>query len=162
MKNFVKFGIYGSLAIVVLAYLFVTLHWSGGATLMITGSITHVFFYVLNIYLEPSNKQNYVALGAFVGLFLFSYFQIAPGILSALLFVSYVGCHLLPINNMAITTNKYLRSIALIGLSASVIGILFKVLHWPRADFIFLISMVLVAMFIGVLGLSRNNVHAAQ
>ncbi len=162
MKKFLITTIYSSLAITVFGYLFNLMHWTNGRELMFGGFWLHVASYLAYSLLVKDKDERivYPFLFLIVGLVLAqinALESIGKVGFSIALLVAYIAFHLFTKNYLSeIKEPKLLRPIKWVCLGMFVVGVLFKIMHWPYADVLLIVGLSTLGFILILSGIAKN------
>lgn len=158
MKKFLTTFIYSSLAIVSLGYLFRLMHWTNATEMLQIGFWLHIASYIGYSFVVTTKDNRLIyPLIVLVLLFIIQMFDIEMGYNASLigffvLFIFYVGFHLITPNYLAYSDKKLVRILGMVFLGFFIVASIFKIMHLQGADMILLISVTGIAFLLMVQG----------
>jgi len=158
MKKFLTTFIYSTLAILAVGYLSRTMHWEGSETMLWGGFWLHIASYIgYSFVVRIKDNRMIYPLIILVLIFLLRFFSIEVSYNTSLIgffviFLAYVGFHMLTPNYLAYGENKLVKIVNIILLSFFVIAGIFKVMHVQGADMILELSVGGIAFMLMIQG----------
>ena len=159
MKKILTTLIFASLAVVLATYAFVTLRWDGFEGLAIGSTWLHIGAYLAYSLLVPDKDHRIVyPMAVILILVLLNTFNVEfmGPITTILLLVTYVGFHLVVSTYMGKSQLKFIPVGGILSLSAMVVGVLFKIMHWPGAVNLVVLGTAVSALLLLLAGVSKN------
>ena len=158
MKKFLTTFIYSTLAILALGYLFRTMHWEAAQKMLWGGFWLHIASYIgYSFVVRIKDNRMIYPLIILVLIFILRFFNIEMSynvslISFCVIFLAYIGFHLLTPNYLAYGEHKPIKIASIILLSFFFIAGVFKVMHLQGADVILITSVGGIAFLLMIQG----------
>ncbi|MEY2925485.1 MAG: hypothetical protein RLZZ337_2035 [Bacteroidota bacterium] len=158
MKKFLTTFIYTSLAILSLGYLFRLMHWTNADVMLQAGFWMHIASYIgYSFVVTIKDNRLIYPLGVLVLLFVIQMFNIEIGYQTSfvgffVLFIVYIGFHLITPNYLVAGDPKPIRIAGIIALITFAIASIFKIMHWAGADMLLISSVSTIAFVLMLQG----------
>ena len=156
------FLIYITFSLVMLGYVFTTLHWTGGKSILALGLFFHIMAYATYFFGDKANR-NKTFMWAMLWLLVFMIVPYLPGLSDTIrmllshipltVYLYYLLLHTRFLGSLEGRTKSVLKVLSVISVGLFIVALLLKVMHLQGASMSLLVSglsVSVVSFFVGV------------
>jgi hypothetical protein len=162
MKKILTTLIYASLATMVVAYLFKTLHWVGFGGMAVASLWLHIGSY-LGYSLLVKEKDDRIlypmivlVLAVVANVFNLGVDSSIFAVVIYVILVAYVAFHLLAKDYLGENDIPFLRKISIVALVIFALAGIFKLMHFPGADILLMVGCAATAFMLLLVGTTKG------